>query len=432
MTGIVTGKLVLSDGSEFSGVSFGAEKSIAGEVVFNTGMTGYPEAMTDPSYKGQILTLTYPLIGNYGVPKKNEVNGIDQNFESDKIHISALIVSEYSKEFSHWNAKESLGSWLKRENIPALEGIDTRKLTKILREKGAMLGKIIIGKDIDFYDPNVVDLVAEVSIKEPIVYEPLAMRDTSTQTGARMHEPNAAKGMVHDKDEGYNGSEDNGSNEKDKQNIGNQSHNGSKNNGQNHNGHNGKKKNGHKSNAKTPKIIMLDCGMKNNMITELTKRGAVVKRVPYNYDFTKEQYDALFISNGPGDPKMCKDAIKNVKTALQHSKPIFGVCLGNQILALASGANTYKLKYGHRSQNQPCIEVGTKKCIITTQNHGFAVDTKTLSNDWEPYFINANDQTNEGIRHKSKPFRSVQFHPESKPGPVDAQYLFDEFLDMIQ
>ena len=426
MTGIVTGKLVLSDGSEFSGVSFGAEKSIAGEVVFNTGMTGYPEAMTDPSYKGQILTLTYPLIGNYGVPKKNEVNGIDQNFESDKIHISALIVSEYSKEYSHWNAGESLSSWLKRENIPALEGIDTRKLTKILREKGAMLGKIIIDKDIDFYDPNVVDLVAEVSIKEPIVYEPMTVHSVAD---AAKHESNAAKGMVHDKDKGYNGSEDNGSHDNGKQTNGNQSHNGSKNNGQSQNGHNGKENNGQKH--KSPKIIMLDCGMKNNMITELTKRGAVVKRVPYNYDFTKEQYDALFISNGPGDPKMCKDAIKNVKTALQHSKPIFGVCLGNQILALASGADTYKLKYGHRSQNQPCIEVGTKKCIITTQNHGFAVDTKTLSNDWEPYFINANDQTNEGIRHKSKPFRSVQFHPESKPGPVDAQYLFDEFMDMI-
>ncbi len=353
------GKLVLTDGTEFWGISFGAEKSVAGEVVFNTGMVGYPEAMTDPSYKGQILTLTYPLIGNYGVPGKLEENGIDINFESDKIHISALIVSEYSKEYSHWNAKQSLSDWLKSENIPALEGIDTRKLTKILREKGAMLGKIIIGQDIEFYDPNTNDLVSQVSIKTPMEYMP-------------------------------------------------------------------------KTYPNPPKIIMLDCGLKNNMITCLLKRGAMVKRVPYDYDFTKEDYNGLFISNGPGDPKMCGQTIKNVKKAMEQRKPIFGVCLGNQILALAAGGDTYKLKYGHRSQNQPCIQKGTKRCIITTQNHGFAVNMGSLGDEWEEYFINANDNTNEGIRHKTLPFRSVQFHPEARPGPIDAEYLFDEFMRMVR
>ncbi|HIH05603.1 TPA: glutamine-hydrolyzing carbamoyl-phosphate synthase small subunit [Candidatus Woesearchaeota archaeon] len=364
----VDGKLVLSDGTEFRGISFGAEHSIAGEVVFNTGMVGYPEAMTDPSYKGQILALTYPLIGNYGVPAPKEENGIDVNFESGGIRISALIVSEYSQHYSHWNAGRSLSDWLKGEGVPALYGIDTRRLTKMLREKGAMLGKVVIGKDVEFYDPNADDLVAQVSIGKPVRYAPV-----------EGHPLNA---------------------------IG-------------------------KSGGKSPRIILVDCGMKNNMVTCLTQRGATVLRVPYDYDFTKEQYDGLFISNGPGDPKMCTKAIAHTKKALEVGKPIFGVCLGNQILALAAGGDTYKLKYGHRSQNQPCIQQGTKRCFITTQNHGFAVDMKSLDGQWEEYFINANDGTNEGIRHRTKPFRSVQFHPEARPGPVDAEILFDDFMRMV-
>ncbi len=365
------GKLVLSDGKEFKGVSFGANRSIAGEVVFNTGMVGYPEAFTDPSYKGQILTLTYPLIGNYGVPKQQEEQGIDQNFESEKIQISALIVSEYCEQHSHWNAQKSLGDWLKEHNVPALQGIDTRALTKHLREKGAMLGKIIIDKDVELYDPNNDDLVGLVCIKKPTLYEP-------TSTTANTH---TAHKTTH--------------------------------------------------NAKNKKIILVDCGAKNNIISCLTKRGATVLRVPYDYDFTKEEYDGIMISNGPGDPKMNKKTIEHIKKALTQNKPIFGICLGNQLLALAAGADTYKLKYGHRSQNQPCVQVGTRRCYITTQNHGFAVKQDTLGNDWEPFFINANDQTNEGIRHKTKPFCSVQFHPESKPGPVDTEFLFDEFLKSV-
>ena len=321
-------------------------------------MVGYPESLTDPSYRGQILVLTYPLIGNYGVPGKELENNLLKNFESDKIQVQALVVSDYSFEYSHWNAKKSLAEWLKEENIPAIYGIDTRKLTKTLREKGAMLGKIIFeNEDIDFYDPNAIDIVREVAITEPIIY-----------------------------------------NEKPGQ----------------------------------KKIVVVDCGVKNNIIRELIKRNLTVIRVPYNYDFLTQFFDGLVISNGPGDPKMCKDAIYNVGRCLKHNIPTFGICLGNQILALAAGGDTYKLKYGHRSQNQPCTLANTKRCFITTQNHGFAVDMKSLDGNWEEFFINANDGTNEGIRHRTKPFFSVQFHPESTPGPVDTEFLFDEFVKLLK
>ena len=341
-------KLVLEDGHEFEGIAFGADQPISGEVVFNTGMVGYPETLTDPSYKGQILVLTYPLIGNYGVPK--------EGFESDKIQVSGLIVADYSEKYSHWQAVKSLGSWLKEQGIPAISGIDTRKLTKILRERGTMLGKIVNGAEIAFDDPNKRDVVKEVSVKEPIIY-----------------------------------------NEQ------------------------GKKR-----------IILIDCGVKNNIIQNLIKRDLVVTRVPYDYNFLSEKCEGIVISNGPGDPKMCTETIKHVKKALEMNIPTFGICLGNQILALAAGGNTYKLKYGHRSQNQPCIRSGTKRCYITTQNHGFAVDMKTLNSDWEELFVNANDGTNEGIRHKTKPFMSVQFHPEGHSGPEDTNFLFDEFVKMLK
>lgn len=347
--------LTLEDNSSFIGYSFGAEFSVSGEVVFNTGMVGYPETFTDPSYKGQILVLTYPLIGNYGVPEDKKESGIEKNFESDAIQITALIVSEYSKNSNHWNSKENIKAWLKKNNIPALYGIDTRALTKKLRKKGVMLGKIVFDKKISFEDPNKRNLVAEVSIKKPEIYK---------------------KGKT--------------------------------------------------------KVVLIDCGTKNNIIRNLLRRNVSVIRVPWNYDFLNLDFDGIVISNGPGDPKMCKETINNTRKAMKLNKPIFGICLGNQILALAAGADTYKLKYGHRSQNQPCLLKGTKSCYITTQNHGYAVDEKTLSKDWESWFTNLNDGTNEGIRHKTKPFFSVQFHPEATPGPVDTEFLFDEFLKVIK
>ena len=349
-------RLILKDGSVFEGVSFGGKLSTAGEVVFNTGMVGYPESMTDPSYRGQILTLTYPLIGNYGVPKHEFEDNLLKYFESSEIHIKGLIISDYSKNYNHWNADSSLSDWMKDEDIPGIYGIDTRALTKKLRSKGTMLGKIVQEKqDIDFYDPSKYNLVDEVSVDEPEVY---------------------GKGRT--------------------------------------------------------RIMLVDCGCKNNIIRSFIKRNVKVIRVPWNYDFTKKAYDGLFISNGPGDPKMAKEAITNIRVALDQEKPTFGICLGNQILALAAGGDTYKLKFGHRSQNQPCIEVGTKRCYITSQNHGYAVNTKKLPEGWSPSFINVNDDTNEGVKHKSKPFFSVQFHPEAMPGPVDSAFLFDKFIDTIK
>lgn len=350
-------KLILEDGSTFEGEAFGSANSIAGEVVFNTGMVGYPECFTDPSYAGQILNLTYPLIGNYGVPKPPENKfSIEQDFESDRIHISGLIVSEFSRDFSHWSGARSLDNWLKENRVPGISGIDTRLLTKVIRERGAMLGKIVHpeDRDVDFVDPNLKNLVAQVSREEPA-----EMGD-----GAK-------------------------------------------------------------------RILLIDCGAKYNIPRSLLKRDVTVKIVPWDWDLSKEKFDGVLISNGPGDPKMCDTTVVNVRRLLADDVPTFGICLGNQVLALAAGGDTFKLKYGHRGQNQPCVQVGTKRCFITSQNHGYAVDSAALPDGWEPLFFNANDGTNEGVRHKSKPFFGVQFHPEASPGPLDTGYLFDEFIKKL-
>lgn len=354
-----TAKLLLKDGTSFEGKSFGADISSAGEVVFNTSMVGYPESLTDPSYTGQILTLTYPLVGNYGIGGScKDDDGIEKRFESNKIHIKGLIVSEYSENYSHWDAKKTLGDWLKANQIPAITGIDTRQLTQKIREHGTILGKIIVdgSEDPDFYNPDLENLVAQVSIKKPKTY---------------------------------------------------------------------------KKGKKT--IICIDCGMKNNIIRSLLARDLTVIRVPWNYDFIAAglEFDGIFISNGPGDPAMLTELHEILKKAMTLKKPIFGICLGNQVLAIAAGAKTYKLKFGHRAQNQPCTDVETGRCYITSQNHGFAVDAKSLKTGWKPWLLNTNDNTIEGIKHKTLPFLSCQFHPEATPGPTDTMHFFDMFAEML-
>ena len=345
-------RLILEDKSVFYGYSFGSKRAVSGEVVFNTGMVGYPESLTDPSYKGQILSLTYPLIGNYGVPGYEKEDNMLKFFESDKIQVQGLIISDYSKDYFHWNAKKSLSDWMKEHNIPGMYGVDTRELTKKLRKKGTMLGKIVYGNEKPpLKDPNKRNLVSEVSVEKPIVY-----------------------------------------------------------------------KKGRK------RVILVDCGTKNNIIRAFLRRNFTVVRVPWDYDFLNEKMDGIIISNGPGDPKKCYETIENVKKAMSKKIPILGICLGSQILGLAAGADTYKLKYGHRSHNQPCIESGSNRCYITSQNHGYAVDAGTLPEDWREWFYNNNDGTNEGIIHVSKPFFGAQFHPEASPGPDDTEFLFDLFV----
>ncbi len=347
--------LVLEDGSRYEGYSFGAPRSVSGEVVFATGMVGYNESLTDPSYRGQILVFTYPLIGNYGVPGGQSDDGLPAFFESDRIHVSGLVVSHYSSSHNHWNAARSLADWLRDEGVPAVEGIDTRALTRRLRERGTMPGKLVIDGDTEFSDPSREHLVRLVSTRERTVYNPDG----------------------------------------------------------------------------EPGVALVDCGTKYNIIRSLVRRNCRVVRVPYDDDFFDESFDGVVVSNGPGDPKQCPETVALVRRCLEKEIPTFGICLGNQIMALAAGADTTKLPYGHRSQNQPCLRVGSKRCYITSQNHGYTVREETLPEGWEPWFVNVNDGTNEGIRHGSGIFSSIQFHPEHSPGPVDTEFLFDEFIGMI-
>jgi carbamoyl-phosphate synthase small subunit len=343
--------LFLSTGEAFPGFSPSwQQETHFGEAVFATGMTGYVESLTDPSYAGQILTFTYPLIGNYGVPTQN-------SWESTRIQAAGVVAGHVSEHPSHWDSECSFLDWLKQYKTPLITGVDTRELTKHLRKSGVSLAAIVIGdqKPNTFLDPNLEPLVAKVSCPS-------------------------------------------------------------------------------KKLEKTPgkkRIIAVDCGMKQNIIRCLSQFDVEIVRVPYDYDYTKEPFDGLFLSNGPGDPKSCTKTISILKQALLIKKPIFGICLGAQLLALAIGATTYKLKFGHRGQNHPCFDIERKKCILTSQNHGYAIDEMSLPKEWKITLRSLNDQSIEGIAHKTLPFFAVQFHPEAHPGPTDAFYLFEQFHQLL-
>ena len=347
-------KLVLGNGRTLEGWSFGYDGPATGEVVFSTSMVGYPESLTDPSFEGQILCVSYPLVGNYGIPDMAAgPDGLVLRAESERIHVRGLVIADYSENYSHWDAVESLGDWLKREHAPGISGVDTRALTRMIREEGVMPGEIVID-GAAAAAPVTDHPVAIVSCKEVLHY---------------------GKG--------------------------------------------------------SKRVVLVDCGVKHNILRCLVSRGMEVVRVPWDYDFTGMDYDGLFLSNGPGDPAVCTATIDHIRQALQGDRPVFGVCLGSQLMALAAGAKTFKLPYGHRSHNQPVRRVGTDRCYITSQNHGYAVDPTTLPAGWEPFFVNLNDGTNEGIRHLSKPFFATQFHPEASGGPVDTEFLFDDFLSLL-
>lgn len=343
-------QLILESGEVFDGFSPSwQEDTYFGEVVFSTGMTGYVESLTDPSYAGQILTFTYPLIGNYGVPSS-------ECWESDRLQASGVVVGTACSWMSHWDAKCLFTDWLKDERVPLITGVDTRSLTKMLRKKGVVVGAICQGRKKIFSFPDIekLNLVEKISCKEKEIYG---------------------------------------------------------------------------GGAKT--VIAVDCGMKQNILRCLTKFPITVIRVPHDYDYSEDDFDGLFISNGPGDPAICKTTVEILQKALKKKKPTFGICLGAQLLALAIGSKTYKLKFGHRGHNQPCRDLIANRCLLTSQNHGYAIEEKTLPKDWRVTFRNMNDSSVEGIAHKTLPFFAVQFHPESSPGPTDANYLFETFYQML-
>lgn len=361
--------LVLEDGVVIIGCGFGARGIRIGEVVFTTSMIGCPEQITDPSYAGQILVITYPLIGNYGVPSKSPLY-----FESGSIQIEGLVISEETTP-NHWSSVMSLHEWLVSENIPGISRVDTRFLVKHIRERGAMMGLLYVcdlNEDVDIhalykrllnspsYDESI--FLSKVSPTKPIVHEPGGEVKAS--------------------------------------------------------------------------VLLIDCGVKYGILRELLSRNLRVVRVPYNYSFDKAisefSFDGVVISNGPGNPSLLMDVQENVLKAVEYNFPMLGICLGNQILALAMGGKTFKLKYGHRGANKPVINLQTNTCFVTTQNHGYAVDPRSLDDGgFKIWFINADDKTVEGLYHSKYPIISTQFHPEASPGPLDSRWIFDLYFKMV-
>ena len=354
-------KLILEDGTILDGSAFGASNSVTGEVVFNTGMAGYIETLTDPSYRGQILVTTYPLIGNYGVPKERGSDGIAQTFESAEIQVQGLVVNHYVEDYSHRAAERSLHQWLLDSGVPAVTGIDTRTLTRKLREVGTMKGWLV---DAALSLEEAKQQASAVDMKEEVF---------------RLVAPNEV--IRYD--------------------------------------------------AGDLKVMLIDVGAKDNIVRSLINRDASVLRVPWHIRFDEylDECDGIVIGNGPGDPRDLGELAASLRNSLDRfGGPIFGICLGHQILSMAAGGDTFKLPYGHRGVNQPVQDLQTNRCYVTSQNHGYAVRDDSLSGDWEPWFVNVNDGTNEGMRSRTRPFMSVQFHPEASPGPQDTGFLFDDFL----
>ena len=349
-------------------------------------MVGYPESLTDPSYEGQILCVSYPIVGNYGIPAMTRDEwGVCIGFESEKIHVKGLVISDYSGKFSHYDAVKSLGQWLREEKVPAICGIDTRHLTQILRDNGTLAASIVSTSSGEVPSPT-----ASLRFAPPISDGslPLSRGWRRSCEGTSPEETGNLAAIVSCKEQILYG-------------------------------------------KGARRVVLVDCGVKHQILHCLLSRGIEVLRVPWDTDVNDIDADGIMISNGPGDPSACIPAIESVRKAMKGSRPIFGICLGNQIMSIAAGASTYKMKYGHRSHNQPVRMCGTDRCFITSQNHGYAVDTATLNEDWEPWFVNLNDGTSEGIRHRSKPFFSAQFHPEASSGPTDTEFLFDEFISAL-
>jgi len=356
----------IRNGPIFHGTSFGARSTVSGEAVFTTSLVGYPESLTDPSYRGQILVFTQPLIGNYGVPSGvRDEHGLLKYFESPNIQAVGVVVADAAEKYSHWTAVESLSEWCAREGVPAVTGVDTRAIVTYLREQGSSLARITIGdeydqdQDEDFIDPEQINLVRKVSTKAPF----------------HVSAP-----------------------------------------------------------SPTAHVAVIDCGVKENILRSLVSRGASATCFPFDYPIHKvaHHFDGVFISNGPGDPTHCQDTVYSLRKLMETSQiPIFGICLGHQLVALATGARTIKLKYGNRAHNIPALDLTTGKCHITSQNHGYAVDVTTLPKGWKPYFVNLNDNSNEGLIHETRPIFSTQFHPEAKGGPLDSAYLFDMYLENV-
>ena len=353
----MTVSLILADGTCFKGESFGYEHPVSGELVFNTAMAGYPELLTEPASRGQLIVMTYPVIGNYGIqPMTADEFGLPTNAESEHAQARALIVSDKSDFYSHWNAKESLDSWMKREKVVGIEGVDTRELTKHIRNHGSMTAKILFDGKQKPEEYAYTNMLPEVSVKEPVTYN--------------------------------------------------------------------------EGGSKT--VVLVDCGAKAGVVRCLINEDLKVVRVPWNYNYSKIKMDGLVISDGPGNPSYCSEVVTALqKFMAKNDTPILGIGMGCLLMGLAGGMDTYKLKFGHHTQNQPVQLVGTDRCYITTQNHNYAIREDSVVGQWKVYLKNLNDGSVEGIYNTRKPWVGVMFHSESDQVNTDAKFIYDDFVSKL-